>query len=138
MPQGTTWHIYSVLIDVLQLRTRGKQNQVSEMGVAGGESRNVPAGGGETPLADWLVSFRTTAQALCTGYWLVRNYDSIMWVQANDADDSNGRLTCPTYKWNVVDLNVTSFRAPNCDFRSKWDAARGKGMERTQCKWCSS
>lgn len=48
MPQGTMWHIYSVLMDVLQLRTRGKQNQVSEMGVAGGESRNVPAGGEET------------------------------------------------------------------------------------------
>lgn len=45
MPQGTLWYIYSVLIDVLQLRTGGKQNQVNEMGVAGGESRKVPAGG---------------------------------------------------------------------------------------------
>lgn len=48
MPQGTLWHIYSVLTDVLQLRTRGKQNRVNVMGVAGGESRKVPAGGGET------------------------------------------------------------------------------------------
>lgn len=48
MPQGRLWHTYSVPIDVLQLRTRGKQNQVNEMGVAGGGSGNVPAGGGET------------------------------------------------------------------------------------------
>lgn len=47
MPQGTLWHINSILIDVLQVRTRGKQNQVNEMGVAGGESRKLPAGGGE-------------------------------------------------------------------------------------------
>lgn len=69
MPQGTLWHIYSVLIDVLQLRTRGKQNQVNEMGVAGGESRKVPAGGGETvePICHSssfsVVSFLTQAQA---------------------------------------------------------------------------
>lgn len=42
-----------------------------------------------------------------------------MW--ANNANDKNGRinLAFPTYKWNAVNLNVTSVLAPNSNFRCK-------------------
>lgn len=59
MPQGTLWHVYSVLIDVLQLRTRGKQNQVNEMGLC---SRFVT--GPHSPLCNFSQQRRLSAQAI--------------------------------------------------------------------------
>lgn len=49
-------------------------------------------------------------------------------VWANGADSNKGcvHLAFLTYQWNAVNLIVTSFLAPNCEFRGKWNAAEGQ------------
>lgn len=60
-------------------------------------------------------------------------------VWANGADSNKGcvHLAFLTYQWNAVNSIVTSFLAPNCEFRGKWNAAeevksRGKGKQRVK------
>lgn len=45
------------------------------------------------------------------------------YVQANN---KHVHLALPTYKWNVVDSNVTATRVPS--FRAKWNAPSGSSL----------